>query len=398
MSSPPSHEWAAGMRSSNGTKLIVRRLGVLSYWWSDAHENADLKQVHPALRINIGAKRREMKILISSHLFAPSVGGIELVGAMLAEEFTRAGHQVRVITQTLAKNEEPAPYEVYRGVSKPILFGLLRWCDVFLQNNISLDTLWPALLLGTPTLIVYQTWIARPDGKRGWRERLKLLATKLVDRNAAISRAVADTVPARCGILANPYCDEVFKAIPGAIRDRDMIFVGRLVSDKGVDILLSALGRLAEAGKRPSTTIIGSGPEEALLKDQCARLGLGSSVEFVGTRTGHELCALLNRHRVMIVPSLSNEPFGIVALEGIASGCVLIGSQGGGLPDAMGRCGVTFPNGDVSALAERIDRLLADEALRARLREPAADHLAKHRQAAVAGVYLRELSALCGAC
>jgi glycosyltransferase involved in cell wall biosynthesis len=46
-------------------------------------------------------------------------------------------------------------------------------------------------------------------------------------------------------------------------------------------------------------------------------------VDFVGTKTDHELVKLLNTHQIMVVPSLWNEPFGLVALEGVACGCVL---------------------------------------------------------------------------
>jgi glycosyltransferase involved in cell wall biosynthesis len=63
----------------------------------------------------------------------------------------------------------------------------------------------------------------------------------------------------------------------------------------------------------------------------------------------------MNRHRILVVPSIWEEPFGIVALEGIASGCLAIGSEGGGLADAIGACGMTFPNGDSTALAALLE-------------------------------------------
>ena len=97
---------------------------------------------------------------------------------------------------------------------------------------------------------------------------------------------------------------------------------------------------------------------------------------------------MLRRHRIVVVPSLWAEPFGMVALEGLASGCVIIGSDQGGLPEAIGPCGLTFPNGDVNALAEKIEMALADRRIASYLLDGVEPHLAKHRPAFVAGRYL----------
>src|SRR5262249_34552970 len=152
-------------------------------------------------------------------------------------------------------------------------------------------------------------------------------------------------------VIGNPYRDEIFHGIPGIERTLDLAFVGRLVTDKGVDLLLDALALLAGRGLQPSLSVIGDGPESERLEEQTRRLDLDGQVTFLGTGTGEDLCAILHHHRILVVPSRYNEPFGIVALEGIACGCAVVGSAGGGLPEAMGPCGLTFPNGDVPALA-----------------------------------------------
>lgn len=336
-----------------------------------------------------------MRILISSHFFAPSVGGIELVSGIVADEFNRLGHEVRVVTQTPdPERRSKSPFPVIRQPGRSELWRQIRWCDVYLQSNISLPTLWPAFLVRKPVLVVHHTWISRVDGRIGWQDRLKLFATRWVRRNLAVSKALAATIPAKCGVIANPYREDVFTAEPGAQRDRDLVFVGRLVSDKGCSILLEALTRLAADAIRPALTVVGSGPELENLKAQAMSSGLAGQVVFAGQKTGPELAALLNRHRILVVPSLWQEPFGIVALEGIACGCVVIGSAGGGLPDAIGPCGETFPNGDHRALAERLRALLADPVGLASYRVAAPGHLAKHTRAAVAEAYVRELDAI----
>ena len=100
-----------------------------------------------------------MKILFSSYLFHPSVGGIETVSKILAEKFAAAGNEVHVITQTVGDEIGGANYRITRRPSIAELIRLLRWSDLFFQNNISLRSLIPGLALRKPTLVVHQTWL-----------------------------------------------------------------------------------------------------------------------------------------------------------------------------------------------------------------------------------------------
>ena len=269
-----------------------------------------------------------MKLLLGSHHFHPSTGGIETVSDLLAREFVQRGHNVRVITQTAAEDNVSRPFQVIRRPGALELLRLVRWCDVFLQNNISLQTLWPLLLCRRRLVVAHQTWITDVDGHVGWRQQLKRFALRFAT-SVAISDAVAARLPVRSVVIGNPYNDEVFKLSATAERSRDLIFVGRLVSDKGADLLLDALATLEP---KPRLTIAGDGPERDRLVEQVSRLKLGEHVEFVGGQSSHELVKLLNEHRILVVPSRWAEPFGIVALEGIACGCVVVGSAEGGLP------------------------------------------------------------------
>ncbi|HKP93989.1 MAG TPA: glycosyltransferase, partial [Chthoniobacterales bacterium] len=145
-------------------------------------------------------------------------------------------------------------------------------------------------------------------------------------------------------------------------------------------------------GSKPRLTIAGDGPERATLEKQAADAGLQAQVEFVGSRSSNELAALLRRHRLLVVPSRWSEPFGIVALEAIACGCVVIGSSAGGLPEAIGPCGVTVPNGDVRALADAISHLLADPDKCDGLQQNAAEHLQRFTARRVASAYLEAMT------
>jgi glycosyltransferase involved in cell wall biosynthesis len=324
---------------------------------------------------------------LSSHGFSPDIGGIETISALLAREFIRAGHAVRVLTQTAEDDGRAWPFQVVRQPSARELLKHTAWCDVFFQNNIGLQTAWAALFLRKPLVIAHQTWMTSTDGSVTWHTRLKRWLSRSAT-NIAISEAVARHIGAKAVQIGNPYDPETFMMLPGCMRDRSLVFLGSLVSDKGADVLLRALGLLRERNLTPSLTVIGGGPEDAALRALSAELGLGAQVNFAGALAGAPLAAMLNRHRILVVPSRWAEPFGIVALEGIACGCVVIGSEQGGLPSAIGPCGCTVPNGDAPALAAAIERVLGDGQLQAQYRAGAPEHLARHTVPSVAAAYL----------
>ena len=328
-----------------------------------------------------------MKILLSSYAFYPNIGGIESVSELLAAEFVRLGHEVRIITQTPGENREGWEFEVLRKPDARALLQAVRWCDIFFHNNISLQSLWPLLLVRRPWVVVHQTWITRLDRSLNWRDHLKRFLLRAA-ANVSISRAVAGSIPVASQIIPNPYRDDLFYGMPDVARGKDVVFLGRLVSDKGVDLLLEALKLLKEGGLTVGLTLVGSGPEEEALKALAQSLGVASQIDFAGPKRGLELARILNAHRMMAVPSRWAEPFGIVALEGIACGCVVVGSQEGGLPDAIGPCGMTFPNGNAPALAAALREALTCAGRLEQLQAGAAEHLARHTAHAVASAYL----------
>ncbi len=314
---------------------------------------------------------------------------------MLADGFHDAGHRVVVVTDTPSEVPEPFPYPVVRRPGPRELLGLTRWCDVFFQANVSLKGLWPLAFVRRPWVVSHHSWYRLPDGRLSLRDRIKRHLLRHAAASIAVSRAMADDVGTGSVVIENPYRDDLFRLLPGVVRDRDLVFVGRLVSDKGADLLVEAIARLRAAGVQALATLVGAGPEEPELRRQIAGHGLGDQIELAGPCGGEDLVRVLNRHRVMVVPSRYNEPFGIVALEGLACGCAVVGSAGGGLADAIGACGWTFPNRNVEALA----RLLGD-VLRRRVEPPAAEvvaaHLARHTRGRVCRLYLDLLEAIPG--
>jgi len=207
-----------------------------------------------------------------------------------------------------------------------------------------------------------------------------------------VSEAVARTIGIPCKIIVNPFSPEAFQKSEERVKTRDLVFLGRLVSSKGVNVLIQALALLENSGVKPHLTIIGDGPERRALENLSRSLGLADQVSFAGKIPTDNVSKLLAEHNILIVPSIWNEGFGVVALEGIASGCVVIGSNSGGLPEAIGKCGLVVRTGDAEALARAIKRALTESDLTTELRSNAADHLARHLPACVAERYLTVIS------
>jgi glycogen synthase len=335
-----------------------------------------------------------VRILLCSHVFSPSIGGIETVSSLLAEAFWKAGLMVTVVTGTPGVSTEDR-YRVVRQPTLRVLRSLGERSDIIFQNNISLQTLLPLLPLRKPVVITHQTWLTRVNGRRGWQDYIKLAILPLC-HNVAISKAVANALPVKSLLINNPFDVCEFGGMSESLKTKDIVFLGRLVSDKGCDLLLHALAELRTDGLFPSLTVIGDGSEMGSLKALTAKLGLSAQVEFRGALRegrGEELA----RHRILVVPSKWAEPFGLVALEGIAAGCALVASSQGGLAEAVGPCGLLFPNGDVTAMASALKTLLPSRSLCENLASSGPDHLRRFQPASVAEDYSKLFRSLVSA-
>ncbi len=327
-----------------------------------------------------------MRILISSHAFAPSLGGIETVSNLLAQEFAAAGNQVTVVTQTPGQQEEG--FEIVRQPSAGHLLDLIKQHDILWQNNLSLRTLWPVVVRPRPVVVTHQgSYCRRPSGLDGALRLKRAVAGRLTE--VAISRFIADCFDKRPLVIANPYDARVFRLeTPRDARSGELLFVGRLVAEKGLDILLEALKELGNRALRPFLTIVGGGPMLDGMQKLAVALGLGGQVTFTGPQMGAGLAKTFNKHKILVLPSRYQEPFGVVALEGIACGCLVVGSEGGGLPEAIGSCGLTFPNGGAKALADILEKLLRMPSEHDRFLGAAAAHLANFQPRVIAERYL----------
>jgi glycogen(starch) synthase len=158
--------------------------------------------------------------------------------------------------------------------------------------------------------------------------------------------------------------------------ERLVLLVGRLVYEKGFQLALDALPRVIRKPGRVRFLVAGSGTHEAQLKKQARKLGLMRHGTFMGWIGDDVLHSLYRIADLCVVPSIY-EPFGLVALEAMASGCPCIVADTGGLREVVPNSdvGLRFRSRDPRALADMIARVLTDDALRDRLVAEASQHV-----------------------
>lgn len=143
----------------------------------------------------------------------------------------------------------------------------------------------------------------------------------------------------------------------------ELLFVGRLEYEKGVHDAIAALPRIRRAHPGTTLTIAGDGTQQDWLVECARKHRVLKATRFVGRLDHEELLRLLHQADAAVLPS-HYEPFGLAALEAAAAGTPLVVADVGGLGEAVidGDTGVSFPPGDVPALAAAVCRVLDDPA------------------------------------
>ena len=146
-----------------------------------------------------------------------------------------------------------------------------------------------------------------------------------------------------------------------------LLYVGNLISVKGVDDLINVFDQVRKQRKQMRLYIVGEGERQNFLKEMVKNRGLGNNVVFVGRRPHSEIPLWLSAANCLVMPSLS-EGFPTLLPEAMMIGIPIVGTNVGGIPEILidSVTGILVPPGDVEALVTGINRL-ADEGLAERL-------------------------------
>ena len=151
------------------------------------------------------------------------------------------------------------------------------------------------------------------------------------------------------------------------IKKYDILFVGRLVHQKGIRFLLEAISILQNKYKKyVKAAVVGGGPLEKELKKLCEELKINDSVEFLGIR--RDIDQLMKSSKLFVLPSCW-EGFGIVLIEAMKNRLPIVATNIGGIPEIItdGNEGILIPKANSVILAESINKVLEDEKLRSKL-------------------------------
>jgi glycogen(starch) synthase len=375
------------------------------------------------------------RVLILSWEYPPIVeGGLARHVRKLSEELVRQGHEVHVLTRGRAPVEERHGVVVHRvrepDFPKDDLDAFITWVD-----HMNEDMQAAGAELPEPDVVHSHDWLvaaaARPLARRfrapwvvtvhateygrhqGWVDKhpqshihaVEQRMVRAADRVIACSEYMRGQLaeafsiaPARVTVIPNGIDPTDLQPVDDLPRLRGrfaqpdeklVLLVGRLVYEKGFHLALDALagrdGLIARLGN-VRFLIAGSGTAEEELKAQARRLGLmrhGSFASWAGDDVLHSLYRIAD---LCVVPSIY-EPFGLVALEAMASGCPCIVADTGGLREVVpgGRkVGLRFRASDSRSLARMAEQLLTDDALRDRLVAEAGEHVLRFDWADVA--------------
>lgn len=219
-----------------------------------------------------------------------------------------------------------------------------------------------------------------------------------------LARAVAGGLglaPAEIRVAHNGVDARLFRPgpdRPGPAHALKVICVGRLDRSKGADVALDAVTALRAEGRAVELTVVGSpwfhagagGQLDGCATEFVARLAAGGHTHL--PHVPHEAVVdLYRRHDVACVLSRWDDPFPLVVLEAMASGCAVIGTTRGGIPEAAGDAGVLVPDDDASAVAGVLRRLLETPGLLGELQRRGRSHAETMTWAAPADLLLEVL-------
>jgi glycosyltransferase involved in cell wall biosynthesis len=353
-----------------------------------------------------------MRVLIYAHRWAPSIGGVESITKSLADglaEWSRnhPGEAVAItlLTQTPADTMDDSllAYKVIRTPNLCEWVRRIRSADILHLAGPSMLPLALAWLLRKPVVLQhhgyqsicpnglllqgperslcpghfmakrYQKCLECNKAARGWVQSIRsLLLTfprRWLARRATVNVGVSPHVAQRIMLprtrviwngVSTPEVIAFVSETPRAWNPVCFAYLGRLVAEKGVAVLLRACRELAMEKFDFGVKIIGDGPERRNLEAMTEELDLGERIEFTGFITGAAIAKSMAGVAAVVMPSICEDVSPLSAMEQMMDGRLLIASDIGGLGLVVDEVGLKFPAGDSKALASCMRQVLQD--------------------------------------
>jgi glycogen synthase len=299
------------------------------------------------------------QFLVSSWTFLPELGGVASNKFTLCNALKDAGYDVSVVTNA-AGPDMNLGYPVHRRPGMLKLLRLYMQADVIYLSNPSFKLGWPILFLNKKIGLCHHSdsAFAGDPSKGGF---LKKLVANTIMRKAVHfpnSRFTRDGGRAqlegkRCAVA---YPIALKTEVQLGTRDeykarKDAFFAGRLVADKGVGFLIENWPEIKATLGIEKLRIAGDG---ALKQELMAKAAGMDGIEFLGRQPLETVVKGMQDSAYVMIPSVWPEPFGNVGVEGMASGAVVISSDRGGLPEAVGDGGVLFSFDDKASFGKAL--------------------------------------------
>lgn len=327
-----------------------------------------------------------MRILYQCQALLPDVvGGAEVLSGHLLQGLMRRGHQVLAMTTAIG-GQAPGLYD-HDGIAvRKFAFGealmardLSAIADLCAQVDRHAAALAPDILMQTDTGSSAFFFLRRRAARNvprlltlhsPFRDASRdVLQNQLMDDAdviAAVSQSLLGDAAAampraahKLTLLRNALPLPAIAPVPLPLSPPNLLCIGRLVNDKGMDVAIRALGIARAQGCAAGLTIAGDGPARPRLEALARELGLEAQVTFTGWIAAEAVAHAMNRACAVLVPSRWREPFGLVALEALQMGRPVIASHVGGLPEIVTpETGVLVPPDDPQALAAAMVSLL----------------------------------------
>lgn len=346
-----------------------------------------------------------MRILHWTDHWRPLIGGIEVLISHLSQEQSRRGHTVAVLTERVV--DTLLPYEAENNVAihrlplsralnskatreiAAVIRDLKNLITTFKPDVVHLHSTNPSIWLHrlagtsrtTPTVATVHTplshyGIPRPMLDELWREVVWITCVSQGTR--AELNAASPATASKTSVVLNGMPDvSVTASVPPPLHPV-ILCLGRLVPEKGFDVAIRAFVDWRRIQPSATLLIAGDGPARDDLESLANALLPPASFRFLGAVPPPDVPALISTVSFVVMPSLWNEPFGLVAVQAGQASRPVIASAIGGLPEVVkeNETGLLFPPGDQAALTVAGEKLLRDPERSSRLGRAAQVHVA----------------------